>query len=632
MNKRWVVVLLLTVFGVFSLARFARAGDAAWVEVKSPHFSVYTDAGERRGREVATRFEQMRVVFGQLMTNAKVNTPIPLQIVAFRNTKELKQVSPLWHGKPIDLAGLFMGSDDRCFILLDLSAENPWNTVFHEYAHQLMNGTLAIDLDPWFAEGFAEYFSSIEVDSHHANVGKIPPRTYDIIRLEGMMRVADLFRVRHDSAAYNETGDKRTVFYAESSMVVHYIYDNDLMPKVGTYFDLEHNKNLAVEDAIQQAFGMSAANFHKEIEKYVASNQFKYYAMKTPPEVETTGYSSHAMTATDAAAAMADIHAHSADYQAKAFTEFDDILKTDPENATANRGLGYSYLKKHDFDKARGFFERAAKADPKDPRVHYYAGMLLNMKGGLSESDLAFMTSEFKTAIALDPDFADSYMQLAYAQARAAQVDDAIASAKKAISLNPRNQQYYFNIAELYMQKGREGDALSIYRALTRSSDPSIASRASSMVERIQQMRASMEMENARRESEGNGGMAQGSSLRSTDNSRGQTINRSVAVGDSSLQLNPAPPPTTPGQSSAAGSSMRFLKGTIESVDCSSAPAASITVASAGKRWQMQVRDSKHVLVMGTTGFSCNWKGQKVALNYRETGELSGTVVTIEIQ
>ena len=75
--------------------------------MRSPNFSVVTDAGEKRGREVAMRFEQMRAVFGALMTKANVNLSIPLQIVAFRNTKEMRQVAPLFNGKPTQVAGLF---------------------------------------------------------------------------------------------------------------------------------------------------------------------------------------------------------------------------------------------------------------------------------------------------------------------------------------------------------------------------------------------------------------------------------------------------------------------------------------------------------------------------------------------
>ena len=179
--------------------------------MKSPHFSVITDAGEKRGREVALRFEQMRSVFGAPMTNgARVNLPVPLQTVAFRNTKELHQVSPLWKGKPTDLAGLFQGGQDRSFIMLDMSVENPWQVAFHEYGHQLMHGNVSDEIDPWFDEGFAEYFSTIEVDGKQARVGRIPELTYQIPSYTGIRKTADLIRVQPNTNVYNESGDHRT--------------------------------------------------------------------------------------------------------------------------------------------------------------------------------------------------------------------------------------------------------------------------------------------------------------------------------------------------------------------------------------------------------------------------------------
>ena len=70
--------------------RLRRAPDAAdfaqapasdqptWVEVHSTHFTVITDAGEKRGKEVALRFEQMRAVFAILLTKDRLNQPLPL--------------------------------------------------------------------------------------------------------------------------------------------------------------------------------------------------------------------------------------------------------------------------------------------------------------------------------------------------------------------------------------------------------------------------------------------------------------------------------------------------------------------------------------------------------------------------
>jgi hypothetical protein len=80
-----------------------------------------------------------------------------------------------------------------------MSVDNPWTVVFHEYAHQLMSGNLSAEVDPWFEEGFAEYFSSIETDGKQARVGKIPSDTYEILRQNGFIKISDLFRVQHNS-------------------------------------------------------------------------------------------------------------------------------------------------------------------------------------------------------------------------------------------------------------------------------------------------------------------------------------------------------------------------------------------------------------------------------------------------
>jgi hypothetical protein len=234
-TSAWPICLPLL---LLSLALPALGSEPEWVEIRSPHFSVVTDAGEKRGRDAALHFEQMRAIFGTIMVKAKVTMPAPLQIVAFRNTKEMRQFAPLYKGKPTQVSGLFEGNSDRSFILLDMSVEEPWRVVFHEYAHQLLNGNTSLSVQPWFDEGFAEYFSTIQVNGKEADVGLPSEDNYEILQQAGLVKVADLFRVQHDSSTYNESGDHRSVFYAESWLVVHYIYEKNLIAKVGPYFDL----------------------------------------------------------------------------------------------------------------------------------------------------------------------------------------------------------------------------------------------------------------------------------------------------------------------------------------------------------------------------------------------------------
>src|SRR5947199_8189248 len=88
------------------------AQNEKWVEVRSPNFVVATDAGEKRGREVALHFEQMRAVFSQLMAREQIKLNAPLQVLAFKDRKGLNRVSPIWKGNPVALAGFYKGGAD----------------------------------------------------------------------------------------------------------------------------------------------------------------------------------------------------------------------------------------------------------------------------------------------------------------------------------------------------------------------------------------------------------------------------------------------------------------------------------------------------------------------------------------
>jgi len=589
------------------------AGEAQWVEVRSPNFSVVTDAGEKRGRDVALHFEQMRGVFGTLMQKAKVTLPVPLQIVAFRNTKELRQFAPLFHGKPTEVAGLFQAGADRSYIMLDMSTENPWSVVFHEYAHQLMNGNISAEMHPWFEEGFAEFFSSIEVDSKEARVGKIPPEEYLILRQDGMMKIADLFRVQQNSKTYNESGDHRTVFYAESAMVVHFIYDNLLIPKVAVYFDRVVDQKMPVDNAIQQAFGISAVQFDGALRKYVDSGRYKYYAIPTPPGVASSTFTVAPLGALDAKAIMADVHLRSPEYQEKALQEFQEILKEQPNHATALRGLGYAYLEKQDFAHAGEYFRRAAQADSKDSRVHYYSALLTSREGFVADPTKRLeMKKELETSIALDPNYADAYSLLAFAQSSSGDHDGALQSARKALNLSPRNEGYLFNLAQILMGAQKVDEAIALLQNLAKSQNAEMSTRAQQTLMQAMTYKDEMKSYESRKVAVVTGE---------------QLVNRALPEHSSRPERDTAPEQVIPPSGPA-----KFLKGKLTSVDCSSSPAAVLAILSGTKTWKMHVRDSGSVVVIGADNFSCGWTNQKLAVNYRQTGDGEGDVISLEVQ
>src|SRR5438876_1877987 len=188
MRRPCIILCKFLLIATFSTTS-ALAQD--WTEIKSHNFTVVTDGGDKRGREVALRFEQMREIFGTLIFKDKVNVTAPLSIIAFKDRRELSQVAPLWKGKPVELSGVYYSGEDRHFIALDLSSTVGWAVVFHEYAHMLLNTNFP-PAQVWFDEGFAEYFSTIDITKKEVKIG-LPPAYAGQELADGLMPLEKLF-------------------------------------------------------------------------------------------------------------------------------------------------------------------------------------------------------------------------------------------------------------------------------------------------------------------------------------------------------------------------------------------------------------------------------------------------------
>jgi Flp pilus assembly protein TadD len=611
MRRAWWVALLLCCF-------FLPCGAQNWTEVRSPHFSVITDAGGKRGREVAFHFEQMRAAFGLLIAKDKVNVPVPLQIVALRSTGELKRLAPIYNGKPVRLSGFFAAGEDRSYIGLDLSAENAWETVFHEYAHSLLNGNYP-ETQPWFDEGFAEYFSTINVNGETVEIGKPPMGDMDLLLHSKWIPVAALFSVRQDSRVYNE-GDARGLFYAESWLVVHYLESSQKMHAAGIYFDLVKSQHLPVEKAIVQAFGASPEQMQTDLEKYLRSPQNGYRRYKLPLQVESmTTYREERVPGADMQATLADFALHSSGHDQEAIQELQGIIARQPNNAPAQRSLGYAYLRKGDFAEAGAHFSKAAALDSKDPWVLYYSALLRYREardaGRLPTFDEALASQrELHGAIALNPQFADAYHLLGLAEIATGNDAAAIQDLLAAISMSPRNELYLANLGYAYLAARKWDAAKTVLTQVKNAADPQVAEMAARNLAQLEQLE---------------------------NHPAYQEIPSRVASDYTAPQWRPKEKPAQPPAAATAATATRehvssgpvmFFKGTLKSVDCSAAPGATLVVTSGAKTLTLKAADVKHTVVVGADALSCDWHDRRVAVNYRRSAANTGTIVSLEVE
>src|ERR1700681_2042736 len=263
---------------------FAKAKDEPkWIEVHTAHFSVLTDAGDKRGREVALRMEQMRAVFGQLLLKDTLKMSVPITVIALKSDKRYGTVAP---AKQSMAGGFYVPGPDRVYIVLNLFETDPWRAVAHPLAHYLLNYNYP-PAQGWFDEGLAEYFGSIQIGKQvdiggdpelapewHEDIfdemrrdPNVPQSLTQLISSPVWLSMVDLFTMKHDRSGTRE-GTHHTLYYAQSWMVVHYLLNKNKLPEAGTYFDLVLNKKLPVDKAMIQAFDMTPAQMEDAVKKY----------------------------------------------------------------------------------------------------------------------------------------------------------------------------------------------------------------------------------------------------------------------------------------------------------------------------------------------------------------------------
>lgn len=461
---------------VFACALPARSSEKHWLEIRSAHFRVMTDLSAKRGHEVVHRCEQMRAAFGLLMNRASTHDPAPLLIVALDGQNEVDEFAG--DEKRGKHAGMFMPGTDESFILIDASGD-PWHAVYHEYAHELLNANTSAAVQTWFDEGFAEYFSTLESSSKGTRLGTVPLAELQFLRQNGkLMRLADLVSVRQDSPAYKQNGPAQAMFYAESWLLVHYLFDHQLISHAEPFFSLmATGKSLAESTEVE--FGMSPTRLEAELLEYAKGDRFRYFSL--PPTQSPADTAVAELTRATARALQADVRwhgeaQHSKDDVAQYADTLRKLLNDEPNNATVLRQLGLAAIQLDNRNGAVDLLTRAVNADPAEPLNHY--GLALALTPSPNLRAVRSLDGELAACVQLSPDFADVYRLQALALSRQGLLDQATTVMRKAFLLAPRSEVYGLELANLELKKHDYSPAIALLQELKSSHNPDVARQA----------------------------------------------------------------------------------------------------------------------------------------------------------
>lgn len=450
------------------------AAKDTWISIRTKNFFLVGNANEKEVKRVGLKLEQFREVFTHLFPKVKFNTPVPTTVVVFKSRSSYAPFSP----RP-NSAGYFQAGPDVNYIALTTEAgtDDPFALIFHEYTHLLVNNTLS-NAPLWFNEGLAEYYSTFSISDDQKIVLGTPVSSHVfLLRENKMLPLQTLFQVDHKSPHYNER-TKTSIFYAESWALMHHLIigkagRNEQLAK---FIDLL-NRNVPLERAFQDAFATTFEAMEKDLRNYVKQDRYNVIKGTYTEKIEVdANVETKTLTEAEGQAYLGDLLLHSR--QKDAYTYLERALKLDPNLPMAHAALGMAYFREGRTKEARESLERAVGANSQNYLAHYYYAFTLSRTApdeaatgaGYSSEVAAKIREHLQKAIALRPDFPESYNLLAFVNlVTGKDIDETITALKSVLSTSPGQHNMKYMLGQLYLHKNEFTTARDLLEQVAKS-------------------------------------------------------------------------------------------------------------------------------------------------------------------
>jgi Tfp pilus assembly protein PilF len=445
----------------------ARDKPDNWVEIRSPHFVVATNASEKNGRRIADQFERMRSVFHAAFPKLQIDPDAPIIVLAIKEDKDFRALEPeayLAKGS-LKLGGLFLHAPDKNYVLMrvDAEGEHPYSVIYHEYTHLLLSKSSEW-IPLWLNEGLAQFYENTDIREKDAALGQPSPENLALLRQNKLLPLTTLLTVDEKSPYYHEE-NKGSIFYAESWALTHMILMNDYSNKTHHMPDYSALLQQKIDPvtAASQAFG-DLKGLQQHLEEYVHQAMYRYLKLPTLTEVDDSAFTAKALTEAQSDALRADFLAYN-ERTKDAQALLDHVLQEDANNTLARETKGFLEFRQGHLDEAEKWYAQAVQLDSQSYLANYYfAAIAMNHAGPAGLEDEKIENS-LRAAIKLNPSFAPAYDRLAvYLAMHNKDLDEARLMGLNAVQLDPSNIGYRINMANVFMTMQQPDNAINVLR------------------------------------------------------------------------------------------------------------------------------------------------------------------------
>ena len=199
------------------MAPVAAADD--WIEVKSAHFTVVSNASERTTRRLVWQFEQVRSATAALFSWAKTDLNRPLSIIVIKDENSMRALAPeYWEERrSVSPASVWTGGPDAPISPCARTSRSkiagrsiPTRTAYWSYIDMVLGQSIGRDLPLWFRRGFTEVLSNTIVRDDHVLFGAPIPSELQILRERQLLLLPKLLTITRQSPEEKEAASARS--------------------------------------------------------------------------------------------------------------------------------------------------------------------------------------------------------------------------------------------------------------------------------------------------------------------------------------------------------------------------------------------------------------------------------------
>lgn len=265
----WLLAASALALGCSSVPR-----GQAWLEVRSPHFDVYTDLEETAALDMAHALEESRAGLIRVAWRAESDPGGRTEVAVFASEDRFHD-----YVEDSDTQGVaqsYVGMERLIVTYWDEERPSGLPRVaVHEIAHDLSYWFTPLQ-PAWYSEGMASFLEGLQYDraTHRAILGEVPPTMLRVLKTPGRTAgsTAELFDAPQ---AVHEDAWETSRFYFTSWLLVHYLMNHQDEPFY--QFQLELSALQGWREAWSHRFPkLGPAQLDASLEQYLDGGQFNY--------------------------------------------------------------------------------------------------------------------------------------------------------------------------------------------------------------------------------------------------------------------------------------------------------------------------------------------------------------------